>query len=180
MNWMKKSLIIYGIFGMFLTVLFASTDVSASLSVENDLKKQQIDQMYEGYQRKAFPAVSTVMVEQLLAWQQSEPVVLVDVRKPEEQAISMLPSAISFEEFQENLDIYKDHKIVYYCTIGYRSGVEAKKAQKKNLDVYNLHGGVLSWSHADQPFIRGDGETQDVHVYGKKWNLTPQGYNPVW
>jgi rhodanese-related sulfurtransferase len=180
MNWIKAESLLYSIMGIFLAALFISADASASLYPENDFKKQQIDQMYERYQQKAFPSVSTVMVEELLGWVQPEDIALVDVRTPKERAVSMIPSAITLEEFQENLDAYADHKIVYYCTIGYRSGIEAKKAQKKGLDAHNLYGGVLAWSHAGQPFVRSEGETRDIHVYGKKWNLTPQDYNPVW
>jgi rhodanese-related sulfurtransferase len=180
MNWIKAESLLYGIMGIFLAALFISADASANLYAGNDFKKQQIDQMYERYQQKAFPSVSTVMVEELLDWAQPEDIAFVDVRTPKERAVSMIPSAITLEELQENFDAYADHKIVYYCTIGYRSGIEAKKAQKKGLDAYNLYGGVLAWSHAGQPFVRSEGETRDIHVYGKKWNLTPQDYNPVW
>lgn len=176
----KKRRSLFGIIGIFSLALCISADISASVSPKNDLKKQNIRTMYEHHQQKAFPDVVTVTAEQLLGWQQSEEVVLVDVRTPEEMAVSKIPSAITLEEFQENFDTYAEHKIVYYCTIGYRSGIEARKAQQNNLDAYNLYGGVLAWSHIGQQFIRGDKETRDVHVYGEKWSLTPQGYNPVW
>lgn len=180
MNRIKKRVILYSIIGMFFIALFISIDISASLSAKNDFRKQQVDEMYQQYQQEAFPTVSTVTAEQLLTWQQSEQVILVDVRTPEERVISRIPSAITFEEYQENFATYTNDKIVFYCTIGYRSGIETEKAKQRNLEAYNLHGGVLAWSHIGQPFLRDDRETRDVHVYGKQWNLTPRGYNPVW
>jgi hypothetical protein len=58
--------------------------------------------------------------------------------------------------------------------------LQTKEAQKKNLDAYNLRGGILAWSHAGQKFSRSEKEILDVHVYGEKWNLIPESYNPVW
>jgi rhodanese-related sulfurtransferase len=180
MNRIKKRVASYSIIGIFFIALGISINISASLSEKDDFKKQQMNNMYQQYQQEAFPNASTVTVEQLLTWQRSGEVILVDVRTPEERAISRIPSAITLEEFQENINSYSHYKIVFYCTIGYRSGIETEKAQQQNLDAHNLHGGVLAWSHIGQPFLRDDRETRDVHVYGKKWNLTPQGYNPVW
>ena len=180
MNRIKKHALVCGVIGIFFIVLIISIDISASLSVENGLRKQKIDEMYQQYKQEAFPTISTVTVEQFLEWQQSQQVILVDVRTPEERAISRIPLAITLEEFQKNFDTYASDKIVFYCTIGYRSGIETQKAKENGLDAYNLHGGVLAWSHIGLAFLRDDKETRDVHVYGKKWNLTPRGYNPVW
>jgi rhodanese-related sulfurtransferase len=46
-------------------------------------------------------------------------VVLVDVRTPAEQNVSMIPTAIRKETFERTRDAYTDHTIVAYCTIGY-------------------------------------------------------------
>ena len=165
---------------VFLMLLIFPVGLSATPYTDDEFKKQTIESMYESYKKKAFPDISTITVEQLLEWQQREKIALVDVRTPEEREVSMIPSAIPFEEFEDNYAEYEDYKVVYYCTIGYRSGIHTKKAQKKNLEAYNLYGGVLAWAHAGQQFMNEGQESFDVHVYGEKWNLIPQKYNPVW
>ena len=165
---------------ILLFIFFFSSHVVSSQDPEDYLKKHKMEKMYESYKQEAFPDILSITVEQFLQWQKREKIVLVDVRKPEEREVSMIPSAIPVEEFEKHLDEYKNHKIIYYCTIGYRSGLHTKEAQQKNLNAYNLRGGVLAWAHARQTFVDSEGESLDVHVYGRKWNLTPQGYNPVW
>jgi hypothetical protein len=51
---------------------------------------------------------------------------------------------------------------------------------KKNVNAFNLIGGVLAWAFAEQKFVGSDGDSLRVHVYDKKWNLLPQGYKAVW
>ena len=94
---------------------------------------------------------------------------------------SYIPGSISKKEFNKSRSDYRDHKIVAYCTIGYRSGLFASKLQKENFDVVNLKGSILSWVNAGQPVITSDGsEIKKVHVYGKKWDLLPEGYEGMY
>jgi rhodanese-related sulfurtransferase len=165
----------------FLIVFLISSEVVASPYREDHIKKQKMEAMYDSYKKEAFPDIRSLSVELLLTWQEeNEKIVFVDVRTPKERKVSMIPSAIPIEEFEKNLEKYKDYKIVYYCTIGYRSGLLTKEAEKKSLNAYNLRGGVLAWAHAGQKFVDSEGEPLNVPVYGKKWNLTPQGYHAVW
>ena len=180
MTGIKKRRSLFGIIGIFALALCISTDVSASINSKNDLKKQKIRTMYEHYQQKAFPDVVTVTAEQVLGWQQSEEVVLVDVRALEERAISTIPSAITVEEFQENFDTYAGHKIVYYCTIGYRSGQFAQVLKRKDITIYNLHGGMLGWVHDGGKVYDKSGQSFRIHVYGRPWELAPEDYEEVW
>jgi sodium/bile acid cotransporter 7 len=139
----------------------------------------RIHQMYEDY-KKSFPDTPDVTVEELLSMLESRDVVIVDKRDTKEQAVSMLPGAIPSREFETNLEAYKDKSIVVYCTIGARSGRFTKRLREQGLEAYNLKGSILAWIHAGQPVVDENGETKRVHVYGRKWDLVPSGYEAVW
>lgn len=72
--------------------------------------------------RQRFPDVPTGSPEDVYAWQQLDPerMVLIDVREPQEQAVSMLPTAIRAETVSELPRLNRDQILVPYCTIGYR------------------------------------------------------------
>lgn len=142
-------------------------------------KKQAVYQMYAGY-KQDFPEVSDITPREamrLLA--RKEKVVLVDVRSPEEQQVSMLPGAITREEFLRHLDHYRDHVIIGYCTISYRSGKLAQDLRKQGIPMLNLQGGLLAWLHEGGQVYSQGVETRQVHVYGKKWDLAPARFQTV-
>jgi rhodanese-related sulfurtransferase len=141
-------------------------------------KQQKIEQMYDRYSRE-FPEVKSITAAQLKQWQSSQNIILVDVRTPEERAVSMIPNAITKEEFERHLDLYRHHKIVIYCTIGYRSGKYAQK-YPNNLNIYNLKGGILAWSHSGGKFTNDRSDTNKIHVFGDRWKLAPNNYEVVW
>lgn len=142
--------------------------------------RTEIDAMYADY-RKDFPDVKEISAEELVDLRKREDVVVVDVREPREMAVSMIPGAISKTEFEQKIDEFKNRPIVTHCTIGYRSGVYAEELKQRGIDAMNLKGSILSWVHAGQPVVDAEGrETKRVHVYGKKWDLLPEGYEAVW
>ncbi|MCK5551872.1 MAG: rhodanese-like domain-containing protein, partial [Deltaproteobacteria bacterium] len=100
--------------------------------------------------------------------------------KRREQEVSMLPGAITSEEFEGNMEKYQDKTIVVYCTIGNRSGHYTKHLIEKGIRAYNLRGSILAWIHAGQRLVSDGEETRRVHVYGRKWNLAPKEYEAVW
>lgn len=93
----------------------------------------------------------------------------------------MIPGAVAEEQFLNNLEQYKDHIIIGYCTISYRSGKLAQELMtKKGITMYNLRGGLLAWVHDGGKIVDPKGETKRIHVYGRKWNLAPSAYEAVW
>ena len=85
---------------------------------------------------------------ELLAILEDTNLVLIDVRQPPEQEVSMLPHAITPAEFAARFrrGIPKEKRLVVYCTIGYRSGKYAEELAKQGIKADNLEGGVLAWS----------------------------------
>ena len=103
-----------------------------------------------------------------------------DIRKSKEQKVSILPGALTEKEFNKNVEKYRDHTIIGYCTISYRSGKLARKLKKRGIRMLNLKGGLLAWVHEGGKVYDAKGETKRVHVYQKKWNFLPAGYDAVW
>jgi rhodanese-related sulfurtransferase len=143
----------------------------------------EVERRYGAFRRRLFPAVPDIGVA---AWRpdgrwagSGPPPLLVDVRDDHEQAVSMLPGAISRQAFERDPDRYRGRLIVPYCTIGLRSGFYAQQLIKQGFRARNLAGSVLAWAHAGQPFEAAGLPTRRVHVYGADWNLLPRGYEPV-
>ncbi len=134
---------------------------------------------YGGLRRLRFPDQPEISVAEWLARPQDRPAVLVDVREPHERRVSMLPGAISQEDFERDRARYRSWVVVPYCTIGLRSGIYTRTLRNQGFEARNLAGSVLAWAHADLPFEADGRVTRRVHVYNADWNLLPRGYEPV-
>ena len=81
-----------------------------------------------------------------------EPVVLIDVRQPEEYAIARLPNSqlIPLGELSQRVDeisVPEGASLVVYCHHGVRSLSGAGLLSQAGLgDVYSLVGGLDAWS----------------------------------
>lgn len=144
-----------------------------------DAKRQQIDAMYQK-SRRSFPEVPELTAEEFMALRDKEKVLLVDVRTDEERAVSMIPGAITLEQFEQQQAEYKDTAVAVYCTIGHRSGHYAKQLHAGGWRVFNLKGAILSWTHADGSLENADGPTRKVHVNNPRCDLVADGYESVW
>jgi len=184
---MKKQFKTYRrkVMGLITAVLvFAFVTLMVQLSLSSDdlsdkAKRQKVEDMYDGY-KKQFLEVRDISPQKVMALKSEGKAVLIDIREPREQQVSMLPGAITEKEFVNNPAKYKDAVKIAYCTISYRSGKFAQKLQEKGIMVYNLRGGILAWVHAGGKVYDQSGETDRIHVYGRMWNLGPKRYRAVW
>jgi rhodanese-related sulfurtransferase len=151
----------------------------AELPGDDPGKVARIGEMYAEYRRE-FEGVPEVDAVTALGWLQEGSVVFVDVRTERERAVSMLPGAVSAEQVEQDPQRYQGQVLVAYCTIGYRSGLWAEEQRERGLQVSNLAGSLLSWTHAGGPLLGPAGPTNEVHVYGATWNLVHSGYQAVW
>lgn len=142
-------------------------------------KKEIVYQMYADYKSKDFPKVIDILPQQAMELMQTGQVVFVDTRKAAEMNVSMLPKALTKAGFLHNPLKYKHLTIIAYCTIGYRSGLFAKEMKIKGITVHNLAGGIVAWALEGGRVFDANGETKRIHVYGKKWNYLPHGYEAV-
>jgi sodium/bile acid cotransporter 7 len=162
-------------------LLFLATvhSVAGQNTMTDAEKKQTVYDMYAGY-KKDFPAVIDVSPEEAAALLEQDRVVFVDTRKPEEMAVSMLPGAVSQNDFVNHLETYGDKSVVAYCTVSYRSGVFAREMAEKGITVKNLVGGILAWTLEGGKVYDSNGlETKRIHVYGDRWDYAPAGYETV-
>ncbi|MDY6791786.1 MAG: rhodanese-like domain-containing protein [Thermodesulfobacteriota bacterium] len=147
-------------------IIFVQAPVAAEY-LTDAAKKRKIDEMYQGYQ-KDFPTVKDFSAELTLEIMDRKKIILVDIRKTKEQAVSMITGAITETKFRRNLSAYRDYIVIGYCTIGSRSGKLASKLKKKGIRMFNMRGGILAWLHAGG-IVHKDGKPVNrVHVYGRK------------
>jgi sodium/bile acid cotransporter 7 len=139
----------------------------------------RVEAMYRDY-KKDFADVEDIGAPEAMALSQAGKAVFVDVREPEEQQVSMLPGAITAEELRQHPGRYADRTLIAYCTISYRSGKLAQELKARGITLLNLRGGLLAWVHHGGKVFDAAGETRRIHVYGRKWNLGPSGYDAVW
>ena len=152
---------------------------AAAETVTDAEKRQAIDKMVAEF-RGNFPDVVEMDSLRAIELMKDQKVVFIDVRRPNEQEISMLPGAITHITYLENRDKYNDYLKISYCTIGYRSGRFAQRMHQIGTAVYNLHGGMLGWLHDGGKVYDKSGQSFRIHVYGRPWKLAPEGYQEVW
>ncbi len=142
-------------------------------------KQLEIERLY-ARSKKQFPEIGDLTVEELDRLRETTDVVLVDVRNPPEQVVSMIPGSITSTELERDPSAYSGRTLVTYCTIGHRSGLYAQKLQAAGFKVFNLKGAILAWTHAQRELVDADGPTRKVHVAGPRWSLESSDYDPVW
>lgn len=145
----------------------------------DEARQARIAEMYAEY-RAEFPGVGEVEPSEAKGWLDRDDVVFVDVREPAEQAVSMVPGALTDEQFAARKDTLRDKTIVTYCTIGYRSGKLAAALQSEGFTVRNLAGSLLAWTHAGGPLEHEGEPVKALHVYGKRWDLARRDHRAVW
>ena len=106
--------------------------------------------------------------------------VLVDVRSYEETNVSIIPGAITKEQFEENIDQYRDRIVIVYCTIGHRSGEYTTRLIEQGIAAKNFKGSIIAWCASQQALVTPEGKTTHrVHTYSSKYKV-PASYEAVW
>jgi len=152
---------------------------AAASSLNDGEKLQKVMDMYAAY-RQDFPGVPEIEPRAAIALLSDPGVVFVDVRSAEEQAVSMIPGALTEDDFMAHLDRYRGQRIIAYCTISYRSGKLAAKLRRRGVTLVNLKYGLLGWVHAGGPLMHAGQPVRRLHVYGAKWDLAPAGIETVY
>lgn len=165
------------IFILIFTFIVSSFIVAEDLSKEDQDKLKKVFEMYDEF-KDEFKTVDSILTEDIKKLNLT--VTFIDVREKHEQEISMIPNAISKEEFEKNKEKYKNTIVVTYCTIGYRSGIYAEKLLKEGFKVKNLKGSLLAWVLNGESVQKDGKDVLTIHVYGKKWNILPAKYKAVW
>lgn len=123
------------------------------------------------------PSVTHISSAQLA---ELDNVLVLDIREPQEFAVSRLPGAIwiSPEADAQNTLILTgdvtDKHIIVYCSVGWRSSLFAQRTQDELLkmgasSVANLENGIFGWHNDQNPLINASEKTDAVHPYNAVW-----------
>ena len=162
--------------------LAAFVNPAASVAQSRDAEAERrvvLEQMVEDV-REDYPDVATISAAALRAALPGGDFVLVDVRTDAERRVSTLPGAITSEEFEARLAELAGRTLVAYCTIGRRSSDYVRRMARRGVDMLNLEGSVLAWTHAGGQLVSDGVPTRRLHVYGRRWNLAADGYQAIW
>ncbi|MEB3231118.1 MAG: rhodanese-like domain-containing protein [Leptolyngbyaceae bacterium] len=153
----------------------------------SDLSWQTLKQQI----RAEFPSVEHISVQEFETYlpaiesqdSDSAKVLLVDVRAPEEFAVSHLHHAVNLEDANAILDLAQQRQveqIILYCSVGYRSAKMAQTLEQQGWDaVVNLEGSLFEWANSGRPVFRGDEEVEVVHPFDQFWGqLLKSNYHP--
>lgn len=128
--------------------------------------------------RARFPAVAQIPTDTLQSWLDKSPkqedLILLDVRKSEEYAVSHIRGARLAPSKDEALKVLRgvpaDLRIVLYCSVGYRSSELAAFLMKTGFaEVYNLEGSIFRWANEGRPVYRAEERVRVVHPYDSYW-----------
>lgn len=125
------------------------------------------------FMRVSFPQVRQLPTAQLAAWladSSRPPPLLLDVRLPEEFAVSHLAGARRVDLGRRAADVLKEvpagQPIVCYCAAGFRSSVMAKRlARAGHREVFNLEGAIFDWASQGRPLVCGEEPAREVHPF---------------
>jgi len=161
-----------------LRILFFILIVACANAFGEDPNKEKVTKMYQDIKQdfKDVPELKLNDFDKL-----EKEIILVDVRPYEERKVSIIPRAISKEEYERKASQFTDKKIAVYCTIGYRSAKYVRKLRKKGVQALNLEGSLLGWVHDGRAVENPAGKSvKKVHVYGRSWNYLPDGFQGEW
>jgi rhodanese-related sulfurtransferase len=101
------------------------------------------------------------------------PVLIIDVRSPEEFAVSHLRGAINRRKALQIVQAVEERKsarTVLCCAVGFRSSRLAQILSGRGVaGVMNLEGSMFQWANEGRPIYRDEIPVREVHPYGKRW-----------
>lgn len=155
------------------------------LMVTSSFGQKNVDELLQAYNTRSVPYIS---VEELRMFQMNDAVTILDVREPEEFAVSRIKSAINvgYNDFtteeQQLQKLNRNFPVVVYCSVGIRSEQVGEKLKKAGFtNVNNLYGGIFEWKNKGYPIFDSTGKkTENVHAFSKHWSKYLHAGNPVY
>lgn len=152
---------------------YALCVLALQLGCSEEQTWQAVEQMIE----TTFPKVPTITTDSLaerFADSTATRPILLDTRSPEEYAVSHLPGARRIDPsattFPSLDTLSKEHPVVVYCSVGYRSAQIASRLRKQGFrSVANLEGSIFRWANEGRPVVRDDTPVRAVHPYDETW-----------
>lgn len=105
--------------------------------------------------------------------------VVVDVRSDEEMSVSMIPGAITKQQYEKNKDKYRGKLVIPYCLVGGRSATFSNELIKSGVLVKNYKGSIVEWVTNELPLVTQKGEpTNKVFINPERFKV-PAKYEAV-
>ena len=128
-----------------------------------------------------YPDIRWISTSEFMEYRSKGEWQIVDVRSNEERDVSIIPTSISLSDYRQHVKAFAGQPVLVYCTVGCRSAGHTQFLLEQGIDAYNLWGGVIDWAQHGGEFTMLSGIlTRKVHTHGKRWNLLPATYIPVW
>ncbi len=145
-----------------------------------DNQPQIIDAMTKSIKIK-FPHVTNIPAKDLMTIleRKSDDNILVDSRNIREQKISMLPGAMTRNQFETIKKNFIEKNIYIYSTIGGDSSEYVNKLMNQGFKAFNLDGGTLAWAQEGFFFDNQGEQTKKVGIENEAWNILPKEYEGV-
>jgi rhodanese-related sulfurtransferase len=126
--------------------------------------------------REAYPAVPQLSTEVLSEWMHGGELaflLLVDVRAPEEFAVSHLRGAVNLQtadQIARAVTTRDPARTILYCSVGFRSSRLAHLVAQRGIpNVFNLEGSIFQWANEGKELYQGQKPVRQVHPYGRRW-----------
>lgn len=123
--------------------------------------------------RRQFPEAPQISTERLAErLDHGEQLVLLDVRRPEEFAVSHLAGAIRVDPDAPPAlpaAATPGAPVIAYCSVGWRSSKWVEALRRQGVDAVNLEGAIFQWVAEDRPLVRGRSSVDVVHPYSRLW-----------
>ncbi len=131
-----------------------------------------------------FPDVEQIAPAELaaaLAGPAASDYLLLDVREPDEFAVSHIAGAVRVPPgawlstvLASVGDRAKGRRVIFYCSVGQRSSELARSVATILIErgakaVANLRGGIFGWHNRALPLVDARGPTELVHPYDETW-----------
>jgi rhodanese-related sulfurtransferase len=156
--------------GVSLLVIFICwLGIHSALAQENDDYQKMLDDLYQ----HSVPQISSADLSVKIP---EYKYIILDTRELNEYEVSHLPGAIfvGYRNFSlENIaSISKEHIIVVYCSVGYRSERIGEILLKNGYsNVLNLRGGIFEWAALQYKLVDSEKNVvKKVHPYNKRWS----------
>ena len=125
-----------------------------------------------------YQTVAQLSAEEYLRLKPSD-VILLDIREPEEYAVSHLPGAVRVNPNASataltDVGNLSGKKVIVYCSVGRRSSNFAEREQTALMEmgaasVSNLENGIFGWHNEQRKLVDAQGTTDVVHPYNNLW-----------
>lgn len=163
--WICLTRPLYRTFCVLGLILLLATTLPAQAGV-NERLESLIKEI-----RQEYAYISHVGVDDIDL--QDKQTVLIDVREPQEYAVSRLPNALNINNNQKLLEFAlanPDAKLVLYCSVGRRSAEKVGFLKQRGIrNANNMLGSIFAWANDGLPMENGQGATLSVHPYNWFW-----------